>query len=90
METLKALEVQVEVACLGVARPVKELQTSKGVKDDYTQYWIDEFVKRSRDFQKANPGTPADQIQQILMSWVVDNKSLVYNNYLLLEGKHLE
>lgn len=86
-ETLSELEKQVQAACLGVAKTVNDLQTGQGVKDAYTQHWIKEFLQRSKDFQKEYPNAPLSQIQGILMGWVSSNKYLVYNNYLLLDGK---
>lgn len=87
-ETLNEIETQVQMACLGVAQPIKDLQSNRGVKDAYTQSWIEEFINRSREFQRANPGITPGQIQGILMGWVSNNRNIVYNNYLLLEGKH--
>ncbi|KAJ3560563.1 hypothetical protein NP233_g10753 [Leucocoprinus birnbaumii] len=84
-ETLAELEVQVALACLGKPQRVREKQSEAGVKDSsFTQYWIEEFLSRSREFQKENPSVPVPQIQAILLGWVSNNRSLVYNPYLEL------
>jgi hypothetical protein len=65
---------------------VKDLQTNTGVKDAYTQHWIDYLIGRARDLQKENPGRPAEEIQAELIVWVNDNKSKIYNGFLTLKG----
>jgi len=41
------VEEQVQVACLGVAQEVKDLQTKTGVKDAFAQHWIDELISKA-------------------------------------------
>ncbi|TFK18728.1 hypothetical protein FA15DRAFT_709624 [Coprinopsis marcescibilis] len=43
--TLNAMKSQVELACNGMAALVSRDQTSTGVKDAYTQFWIDKLFK---------------------------------------------
>ncbi|XP_006462267.1 hypothetical protein AGABI2DRAFT_47524, partial [Agaricus bisporus var. bisporus H97] len=84
-ETLQELEKQIGAACLGVAQTVKDMQSRQGVKDGYTQHWIEKFIHCSREFQKANPEIPTPIIRGTLTNWVNNNMDLVYNSYLLLE-----
>jgi len=76
----------VKAACLGVAQTVKDLQTNSGVKDAFTQHWIDELIERSRTMQKSQPQRPLAEIQDKLMTWISTNKAAVYNPFLTLIG----
>jgi hypothetical protein len=86
-ETLAKVEQQVKAACLGVAQTVKDLQTNSGVKDAFTQHWIDELIERSRAMQKSQPQRPLPDIQNELMKWIDEKKTAVYNPFLTLIGK---
>jgi hypothetical protein len=83
------VEYQVELACLGVAQNVQNQQTKHGVKDGYTQFWIDNLIARARTLRKNHPErTPAD-IQAELLTWVHQNKKDIYNPFLTLDGESL-
>lgn len=69
------VEKQVQVACLGIAQDVKDLQTNSGVKDTYTQYWIDELILTSQNMQVLSPSQSVQDIQAELMAWVYSNKA---------------
>src|ERR1700678_244178 len=86
-ETLAEVERQVKAACLGVAQTVKDLQTNSGVKDVFTQHWIDELIERSRAMQKSQPQRPIAEIQDELMLWNSEKKAAVYNPFLTLIGE---
>jgi len=79
--TLLQVETQVRAACLGVASTVEKLQTDTGVKDAFTQYWIDNLIGRARNLKKAHPQRKPVEIQEELMVWVNEN-----NPFLTLEG----
>jgi len=83
---LLKVKAQVRTACLGVAVTVERLQTETGVKDTYTQYWIDNLISRARDLKKAQPQRKPTEIQDELMVWVNENKTKIYNPFLTLEG----
>ncbi|EDR03329.1 uncharacterized protein LACBIDRAFT_307447 [Laccaria bicolor S238N-H82] len=85
-QTLALVESQVKTACLGVAQHVKDSQQDTGVKDGYTQYWIDVLIDRARALQKEQPQHTAIDIQNELFTWVNANKVAVYNSFLTLEG----
>jgi len=80
------VEEQVHAACLGVAQTVENMQTATGVKDAFTQHWIDDLIERSRNLRKAHPERSATDIQEELMAWVLENKDAVYNPFLTLKG----
>ena len=86
-ETLTEVERQVKAACLGIAQTVKDLQTKSGIKDGFTQHWIDELIERSRTMQKHQPQRAVAEIQDELMVWISDNKAAVYNPFLTLIGR---
>ena len=82
------MEHQVQLACLGVAQTVQNHQTKTGVKDGYTQYWIDHLIERARLLRKEQPGKTANDIQSELLTWVEEHKSEIYNPFLKLDGEH--
>jgi len=41
------VEEQVQAACLGVAQEVKDLQMKTGIKDAFTQHWIDKLISKA-------------------------------------------
>jgi len=86
-DTLKEVEKQVKVACLGVAQSVKDLQTDSGIKDTFTQHWIDQLIDRSRILQKSQPNRPIAEIQAELMRWVDEKKSSIFNPFLTMKGQ---
>lgn len=88
-ENIACLEAQLAVASLGKAQRVKEMQSASGVKDSFTQHWIDYFLSHSRSFHKENPTVAPERIQAILQGWVSGNSGLVYNPYLQAVGKSL-
>jgi hypothetical protein len=89
-ETLNLVEQQVEAACLGVAQSVKDLQTKTGVKDAFTQHWIDQLIERARIIQKDQPERSTADIQMELMEWVIKNQKEIYNPFLTMEGELID
>lgn len=85
-DTFAQVEKQVHAACSGVAQTVRDMQTSTGVKDAYTQYWIDDLIGRSRQLQRAKPDRALSDIRAELLKWVDDNKEKIYNPFLLMKG----
>jgi hypothetical protein len=77
----------VKAACLGVAQTVKDLQTNSGVKDAFTQHWIDKLIEHSCAMQKSQPQCTMADIEGELMKWIEENKTAVYNPFLTLIGK---
>lgn len=75
------------MACLGVAQNVQIEQTKSGVKDSYTQYWIDDLIGRARHLRKAHPERLGTDIQRELLGWVNAHQSDIYNPFLTLTGE---
>ncbi|KJA24844.1 hypothetical protein HYPSUDRAFT_135587 [Hypholoma sublateritium FD-334 SS-4] len=86
VEILADIESQVKIACLGNAQAVSHQQTKHGVKDGYTQYWIDHLIERARTLQKAHPKRTKTDIQNELLIWVQEHKNDIYNPFLTLDG----
>ena len=63
-------------------------QTKTGIKDAYTQHWIDYLIDRARTLHKEHPGRTTADIQVELLTWVQEHKSEIYNPFLELDGEH--
>ncbi|KAJ7637552.1 hypothetical protein DFH06DRAFT_1302543 [Mycena polygramma] len=85
-ETLAELHKQVEAACLGVKAAVEARQTDSGVKDAYTNHWINDLIRRSRELKKGDPNLDSADIVKELTEWVKANESTIYNPFLSLKG----
>ena len=83
------VQSQVKLACLGVSQTVQTQQTQTGIKDGYTQFWIDSLIQRARAMRKDNPTQTTTHIQNELINWINNNKDDIYNPFLTLDGKHL-
>ncbi len=80
------LREQVRTACTGVEKRVKDRQTASGVKDAYTQYWIEDLIKRARKLKAEQPGRSESSVQAELFSWAEEHASDIYSPFLTLEG----
>jgi hypothetical protein len=85
---LGEVERQVKLACTGIEKRVKDAQTETGVKDAYTQYWIDYLIGRARDMKKDQPDRSAQDIQTELLKWVNENKAKIYSSFFSLKGRY--
>ncbi|KAJ7691414.1 hypothetical protein B0H17DRAFT_867957, partial [Mycena rosella] len=83
---LEELEKQVKLGCSGVAKHVKNSQTETGVKDAYTQFWIDDLISRFKQMKKDEPNRPAEQIQAELIEWTIANRDKIYGPFLTTKG----
>ncbi|KAJ7246181.1 hypothetical protein C8J57DRAFT_1678249 [Mycena rebaudengoi] len=85
-QILEELERQVQLACSGVIKHVKESQTNTGVKDTYTQFWIDDLLSRFKATRNAEPDRSIEDIQQELIQWTVENRDKIYSPFLTMKG----
>ncbi|KAJ7495328.1 hypothetical protein FB451DRAFT_1387366 [Mycena latifolia] len=85
-ETLDELHQQVELACLGVKAAVEARQTDTGVKDAYTNHWINDLLRHSRELKKGDPNLDSAEIVTQLMDWVKASESTIYNPFLSMMG----
>ncbi|KAJ7734971.1 hypothetical protein B0H14DRAFT_3613787 [Mycena olivaceomarginata] len=67
------LENQIKLACSGVLKPAKDSQTRTGVKDMYTQHWINHLLSRFK-------------ITAELVQWTLDNRDSIYSAFLTTKG----
>lgn len=86
--TLCELKKQVNLSCLGVTKKVNDRQTETGVKDAYTQFWINHLIKRAQEMKNADPLRSAESIATELRGWVFENEDKIYNPFLSHPGRH--
>ncbi|TFY52145.1 hypothetical protein EVG20_g10686, partial [Dentipellis fragilis] len=85
-QTLQCIVQQVSKACSGIAVRVSELQTASGVKDAYTEPWIQQLIQRARELKSQNSGLSTEAIHNQLMDWVAENHVQVFNPNLRIKG----
>jgi hypothetical protein len=78
--TLAELKKQVELACGGVAKRVQELQTETGVKDVYTQYWIEVILARAVEMRQEDA-----IIKSKLLQWARASEEKLYSPFLTMK-----
>jgi hypothetical protein len=74
------------LACNGIAKHVKDSQTDTGIKDVYTQYWIDDLITRFKELKKAAPDRAEKDISKELIQWTLDNRDKIYSPFLTMKG----
>ncbi|TEB03984.1 hypothetical protein FA13DRAFT_1807811 [Coprinellus micaceus] len=84
-ETLKEVEHQLQLASRGVALTVTTRQTETGVKDVYTQFWIEWLIQWSQEQQKCREGQSLEEIKAELMDLIESDHDSVYNPFLTLK-----
>jgi hypothetical protein len=84
---LAELKKQVDLSCLGVAKTVSDSQTDTGVKDAYTQFWINQLIDRAREMKTKEPLRSTESIAEELRKWVSDNEDKIYNPFLSHPGR---
>ena len=87
-DILAELKIQVKMACRGVAQPIIDRQADSGVKDAYTQYWINQLIERARDMKKRDRSLSTDSIAEELLTWVAVNEARIYNPFLSHPGPY--
>ncbi|KAJ7501671.1 hypothetical protein B0H11DRAFT_1855349 [Mycena galericulata] len=83
---LAELENQVKMACSGVNKHVKDSQTHTGVKDMYTQYWIDHLLARFKEMKTNEPNRSEKEIEAELIQWALENRDKIYSAFLTTKG----
>ncbi|KAJ7503663.1 hypothetical protein B0H11DRAFT_2222291 [Mycena galericulata] len=83
---LTELKKQVKLACSGVAQPIKNSQTETGIKDAYTQHWIDHILEQFKEKKRQAPDRTNTEIQEEHIQWTLDNEEKIYSGFLTLKG----
>ncbi|KAJ7159995.1 hypothetical protein C8R43DRAFT_1177588 [Mycena crocata] len=83
---INELENQVKLACSGVPTHVSNRQTETGIKDVYTQYWIDDLIARFKQMKKGDPDRSNAEIQAELIQWTIENRDKIYSPFLTMKG----
>ncbi|KAJ6533721.1 hypothetical protein B0H19DRAFT_1272356 [Mycena capillaripes] len=83
---LQELQKQVKLACSGAVKFVKNLQTETGVKDAYTQFYIEELLSRFKEMRKS-PNLTVEEITSELTQWTAENEEKFYSPFLTTKGE---
>lgn len=81
------VDKQFAATCFGTASAVNTLQTNSGIKDAFTQPWIDVLIARARELRRREPNRTPEEIQAELLKWVDEKKAMILNPFLTLEGQ---
>lgn len=84
-DTLREVQYQIRLACRGVALRVSERQTETGIKDAYSQFWIERLIDWSRERQNRQDARSVDEIEAELMGFVNSHHDEIYNPFLTLK-----
>ena len=76
------------MSCRGVASHVENSQTATGVKDSYSQYWIEKLTDWSREARRQPKAPSKDDIQKKLMKFVNEHTDEIYNPFLTLQCEY--
>lgn len=60
-----------------------------GVKDVYTQYWIELILARATEMHRQDPDASEAAIKGELIQWTRDNEEKLYSPFLTLKGTGL-
>ncbi|TFK29556.1 hypothetical protein FA15DRAFT_677776 [Coprinopsis marcescibilis] len=82
--TLETVRSQVKEACTGIADRVIKSQKTTGVKDSYTQYWVEKIIDWSRERQNQEDGRPVKVIREELEAFAQTHADAVYSPFLTL------
>ncbi|KAJ7855645.1 hypothetical protein B0H14DRAFT_3085413 [Mycena olivaceomarginata] len=83
---LGELKKQVKMVCSGVIKHVKDLQTETGVKDVYTQFYIDGLISHFKSICKDESNRTVEDIEAELIQWTVDNGDNIYSPFFAMKG----
>ncbi|OBZ70704.1 hypothetical protein A0H81_09161, partial [Grifola frondosa] len=85
-ETLSEVKAQVLLACKGNATQVTKCQTDTGVKDPYTQHWINDILSHFQQLKCLHPSCSDEDITKALETFVREHDCNLYNPFLQIEG----
>ncbi|KAJ7165453.1 hypothetical protein C8R43DRAFT_878421 [Mycena crocata] len=75
---------QIQLACEGNEAELKKSYTATGIKDKYTEYWINDILSQ---FKKAmGRGEDKQAVTEALKMWVKDHSDDIYSAFLTTDG----
>jgi hypothetical protein len=81
---LETVQRQIELACEGDEVELKKTYTASGIKDKYTEYWINDILSQFK--KEVERGASKDAVSVALKQWVKDNNDNIYSPFLTTDG----
>jgi predicted nucleic acid-binding Zn ribbon protein len=83
---LETVQRQIELACEGDEVELKKTYTASGIKDKYTEYWINDILSQFK--KETERGASKDTTTAALKQWVKDNNNDIYSPFLTTDGTY--
>jgi hypothetical protein len=77
----------IELACEGNETELKKMYTASGIKDKYTEYWINDILSQFK--KQVDSGVSKETVTEALKKWVEDNRKTIYSAFLTTDGMFL-
>ncbi|KAJ7223043.1 hypothetical protein GGX14DRAFT_626835 [Mycena pura] len=81
---LQTVQKQIKLACEGDEAELKKTYTASGIKDKYTEYWINDILSQFK--KEVEKGASKDTVSVALKQWVKDNNDDIYSPFLTTDG----
>ncbi|KAL0572680.1 hypothetical protein V5O48_009279 [Marasmius crinis-equi] len=85
-EIRSELREQLLLACRGVAKRVEERQTESGIKDPFTQHWVEDLLERFKSMHAHDRSRQKEEITAELERWVQEHEDNIITGFLTLKG----
>ncbi|KAF9065870.1 hypothetical protein BDP27DRAFT_1384442 [Rhodocollybia butyracea] len=85
-EIKEELNNQLKTAMAGVEAAVTKRQTTSGVKDKITEYWISQLLAKARKIKEESPRRTVDSIMEELTEWLKMQPGMKMNPLLDIAG----
>ncbi|KAJ7792328.1 hypothetical protein B0H13DRAFT_1935744 [Mycena leptocephala] len=77
---LETVQKMIELACEGNETELKKMYTASGIKDKYTEYWINDILSQFK--KQVDSGVSKETVTEALKKWVEDNRKTIYSAFL--------
>ncbi|KAJ7811767.1 hypothetical protein B0H13DRAFT_2472436 [Mycena leptocephala] len=77
---LETVQKMIELACKGNETELKKMYTASGIKDKYTEYWINDILSQFK--KQVDSGVSKETVTEALKKWVEDNRKTIYSAFL--------
>ncbi|KAJ7333330.1 hypothetical protein DFH08DRAFT_785684 [Mycena albidolilacea] len=81
---LETVQKQVELACEGNEAELKRTYTANGIKDKYTEYWINDILDQFK--KEVDRGASKATVSAALKQWVKDHNDDIYSPFLTTDS----